>query len=340
MTETKELKRQLTMGVHDALLEKLYVTHDAAVQRVRLTALIEGYEARFGETEVELFSAPGRTELGGNHTDHQHGCVLAASVNLDTVACAAPNGTNIIRIQSEGYPLVEVSLDALVPQPDEKNQTAALIRGMAAAIAAKGYILGGFNAYAVSNVLSGSGLSSSAAYETLIGVILNHLFCNDELDAVEIAKFGQYAENVFFGKPCGLMDQTASSVGNVVAIDFDDPASPRIEEIAFPFADCGHALCIIDSGADHADLTDEYAAVPQEMRWPSASGCSKAAAPGGCRAAVLRAPFRHSCRMICWMHFGQVWRRYWARAAVMCWASVQRAVLYYCPECGICQRAK
>ena len=266
MTETKELKRQLTMGVHDALLEKLYVTHDAAAQRARLTALIEGYEARFGETEVEIFSAPGRTELGGNHTDHQHGCVLAASVNLDTVACAAPNGTNTIRIQSEGYPFVEVSLDALVPQPDEKNQTAALIRGMAAAIAAKGYTLGGFDAYAVSSVLSGSGLSSSAAYETLIGVILNHLFCNDELDAVEIAKFGQYAENVFFGKPCGLMDQTASSVGNVVAIDFDDPASPRIEEIAFPFADCGHALCIIDSGADHADLTDEYAAVPQEMR--------------------------------------------------------------------------
>lgn len=263
---TGELKQRLYAGEYDDMLCKLYVTEDAAKQRNRLADIISEYEALFGETQVELFSAPGRTELGGNHTDHQNGCVLAASVNLDIVACAAANGTNIIRIQSEGYPMEEISLDELEPKPEERNGTAALIRGVAAAISQRGYSVGGFDAYAASDVLSGSGLSSSAAYEVLIGVILNHLFCQDELDAVELAQIGQYAENVFFGKPCGLLDQMASSVGNIVAIDFADENALKLEKIPFSFSDCGYALCIIDSGANHADLTDEYAAVPQEMK--------------------------------------------------------------------------
>lgn len=265
MTLTNVLRQQIAGGSQDALLQRLYGAQDIERQRARLTGLIDKFEARFGAAQVGLFSAPGRTELGGNHTDHQHGRVLAASVNLDTVACAAPNGTNVIRVYSEGYPADEVALDDLSPQTEERNRTAAIIRGVAAAIAEKGYSIGGFDACVVSDVLSGSGLSSSAAYETLIGVILNHLFCGDALDDVTIARIGQYAENVYFGKPSGLMDQTASSVGHVVAIDFADPDRPHIERIDFPFDACGHALCIIDSGADHADLTDEYAAVPREM---------------------------------------------------------------------------
>lgn len=267
MISTALLKEKLANGAYDSLLRRVYVTDDAEPQRRRLTAIVEGYEQRFGSGEVALFSAPGRTELGGNHTDHQRGCVLAASINLDIVACAAPNGTNVINIQSEGYPMEHVSLDELEPKEEEVNCTAALIRGVAAALTQRGYTIGGFDAYASSDVLGGSGLSSSAAYETMIGTLCNHLFCSDELDAPEIAKIGQYAENVFFGKPCGLLDQMASSVGGVVAIDFQNKENPVIEPIAFPFSECGHALCIVDSGADHADLTEDYAAVPQEMRW-------------------------------------------------------------------------
>lgn len=265
MIATTVLKEKLASGSYDDLLRHVYVTDNSAPQRQRLTAIVEGYEQRFGTGKVCLFSAPGRTELGGNHTDHQRGRVLAASINLDIVACAAPNGTNVINIQSEGYPMEHISLDELEPKQEEINCTAALIRGVAAALTQRGYKIGGFDAYAASDVLGGSGLSSSAAYETMLGVVCNHLFCNGELDAPEIAKIGQYAENIFFGKPCGLLDQMASSVGGVVAIDFADKENPVIEPIAFPFSECGHALCIVDSGADHADLTEDYAAVPQEM---------------------------------------------------------------------------
>ena len=266
MLLTSVHKEQLKTDIHDDLLKQVYVTQDISSHKQRLLTLIEGYEQRFDETEVAIFSAPGRTELGGNHTDHQHGNILAASVNLDIIACAAPNHTNIIRIQSEGYPMEEICIDHLDIKPEENNTTAALIRGMVAAVVQKGYTVHGFDAYAMSNVLSGSGLSSSAAYETLIGIILNHFFCEDALTAIEIAKMGQFAENVYFGKPSGLMDQMASSVGNVVQIDFRNPAQPKIEEISFSFATCGHALCIIDSGADHADLTEEYAAITKEMK--------------------------------------------------------------------------
>ena len=220
--------------------------------------------------ERYIFSAPGRTEISGNHTDHQHGCVLAAAVNLVTVAEVNLNHSNLIRIQSEGYPIVEVVLNDLSIHEEEKNTTAALVRGVAAAFSQRGAVLEGFDARVRSSVLPGSGLSSSAAFEVLIGTICNELFFDKRLSAVEIAQVGQYAENVYFGKPCGLMDQTASSVGGMVFIDFADPAAPVVEKIDFDFTAAGHALCIIDSGADHADLTDEYAAIPGELKKVSA----------------------------------------------------------------------
>ncbi len=213
-----------------------------------------------------LFSAPGRTEISGNHTDHQHGCVLAAAVNLETVADVTLNGADVIRVCSEGYAPVEIDIRDLSIREAEKNTTAALIRGVAAAFAARGAVLHGFDAAVRSTVLPGSGLSSSAAFEVLIGTILNELFFEKKLSAVEIAQIGQYAENVYFGKPSGLMDQTASSVGGMVFIDFADPANPVVERLDFDFSAAGHALCIIDSGADHANLTHEYAAIPQELR--------------------------------------------------------------------------
>jgi len=229
-------------------------------------ALDAGFAATFEGAPERYFSAPGRTEIGGNHTDHQRGRVLAGAVNLDTVAAVRLNGTNLIRIQSKGYPMSIVDLDNLTPVESEINSTPALIRGVAARFAQMGCKVEGFDAYCESTVLPGSGLSSSAAYEVLIGTIINHMFFGGKVSQPEIAMIGQYAENEFFGKPCGLMDQMASAVGNLVTIDFFDKENPVIEPVDFDFASCGHALCIIDSGADHADLTDEYAAIPGEIK--------------------------------------------------------------------------
>ena len=229
-------------------------------------ALDSGFAAAFGSSPTRYFSAPGRTEIGGNHTDHQRGRVLAAAVNLDIVAAVRENGTDQIRILSKGYPRCEVSVKELTPKDHEINTTPALIRGVAARFAQLGCQVKGFDAYCESTVLPGSGLSSSAAYEVLIGTIINHLFFEAKVSQAEVAQIGQYAENVFFGKPCGLMDQTASAVGNLVTIDFFDKDHPVIQPVNFDFSTCGHALCIIDSGADHADLTDEYAAVPGEIK--------------------------------------------------------------------------
>ena len=228
--------------------------------------LKEAFCGRFSREAEYIFSAPGRTELSGNHTDHQHGCVLAAAVTLDTRAAVAKNADRRIRIQSEGYPLCEIALDDLTVRPEEINTTAALVRGVAARFQQLGCEVGGFDAYVTSTVLPGSGLSSSAAFEVLTGTIINHLFFAEKATPVEIAQIGQYAENVYFGKPSGLMDQTASSVGGLVFIDFADPQTPLVERVEFDFAHCGYTPCILDSGADHADLTDEYAAIPQEMR--------------------------------------------------------------------------
>ncbi len=230
------------------------------------TALDAGFAAHFGGQPERYFSAPGRTEIGGNHTDHQRGRVLAAAVNLDTVAAVRINGTHFIRIQSVGYPLCEVDIRELTPVDTEINTTPALIRGVAARFTQLGCKVSGFDAYVESTVLPGSGLSSSAAYEVLIGTIINHLFFDGKATQPEVAMIGQYAENVFFGKPCGLMDQMASAVGNLVNIDFFDPKNPVIRPINFDFSACGHALCIIDTRASHADLTDEYAAIPGEIK--------------------------------------------------------------------------
>lgn len=228
--------------------------------------LDDGFQAAFGTQPQRYFSAPGRTEIGGNHTDHQRGRVLAAAVNLDTRAAVRVNGTRTIRILSKGYPMSQVDLDQLEPVAAEINSTPALIRGVVARFVQMGCQVSGFDAYCESTVLPGSGLSSSAAYEVLIGAIVNGLFFDGKATQPELAMIGQYAENVFFGKPCGLMDQMASAVGNLVTIDFFDKENPVIEPVNFDFAACGHALCIIDSQASHADLTDEYAAIPGELK--------------------------------------------------------------------------
>ncbi len=234
----------------------------------RCAHIVEGFCKTFSSDPECIFSAPGRTEIGGNHTDHQHGRVLAGAVNLDIIACVKPNESGLIRVQSEGYSMISVSLDELSPVSGEENSSAALIRGVAARMAVLGADIKGkgFDAYCTTTVPGGSGLSSSAAFEVLIGTIINDLYCGGKFSAVEIAQIGQYAENVFFGKPCGLMDQTASSVGGVVAIDFADPSAPIVRKIDFDLEKAGYALCIIDSGADHADLTSEYAAITDELR--------------------------------------------------------------------------
>ena len=239
---------------------KLYLSPD------RKAHLDTQFTATFEVAPERYFSAPGRTEIGGNHTDHQRGRVLAGAVNLDMQAAVRVNGTKTIRILSQGFPMSTVDLSVLTPQEDEINSTPALIRGVAARFQELGCAVQGFDAYMESTVLPGSGLSSSAAFEVLMGTIINGLFFDNKVSAPEIAMIGQYAENVFFGKPCGLMDQTASSVGNLVTIDFFDKDHPVIEPVAFDFASCGHALCIIDTRASHADLTDEYAAVPGEIK--------------------------------------------------------------------------
>ena len=222
------------------------------LENAKKKVLDAGFEAAFDCEPERYFSAPGRTEIGGNHTDHQRGRVLAGAVNLETVAAVKVNGTNVIRIQSEGYPLSVVDLGELSVVDAEANTTPALIRGVASRFTELGCKVEGFDAFVTSTVLPGSGLSSSAAFEVLVGTIINHLFFEGKVSAPEVAMIGQYAENVYFKKPCGLMDQTASAVGNLVTIDFFDKQNPVIEPVDFDFASCGHALVIVDSGADHA----------------------------------------------------------------------------------------
>ena len=248
-------------------LEPVYGA-DAAGAARRLADLTRGYAGVFpgGEEEdVRLFSVPGRTELGGNHTDHQWGRCLAGSVNLDTIACAAPNGTNMVRIQSRNHRMAEVSLDDLSVHPAETGSSVSLVRGVAARLREMGHAVGGFNAYTTTRVLRSSGLSSSAAFEVMVGTIMNHLFCGGVLTPLQLAQVGQYAENVYYGKPCGLMDQLACASGGVIAIDFADPAAPSLRQVQVDLEREGYALVIVDAGAGHADLTEEYAAIPREM---------------------------------------------------------------------------
>lgn len=269
MEFTNKLKNNLINNIYKEELAKLYCVkpEDTYFYAKRYLNIIENFEKTFAQTEqIGLFSAPGRTEIGGNHTDHQQGCVLAGSINLDIIAAAAPNNLNIIRVQSEGYPLDIIDLNELKPDNSEHNEAKALIKGVASKFQELGFKVKGFDAYTASNVLKGSGLSSSAAFEVLIGNIINGLFCHCKVSPVDIAKIGQYAENIYFGKPCGLMDQMASSVGSIVAIDFENTENPLVQKVEFDFSQTGYALCIIDSGADHANLTDEYAAIPFEMK--------------------------------------------------------------------------
>ena len=272
MSSCQAMLSALRSGACDGVLSGVYALDgrpDSLLRaKDRIVRLIERFltvSAAGARGDAALFSSPGRTELGGNHTDHQHGHVLCGSVDLDILACAAPNGENVIRVCSEGYPTLEVSLDGLSPRPEERNASAALVRGVAARMAQLGCPPGGFDACVTSAVPSGYGLSSSAAYEVLIGSILNHFFCGGRFTPVDLAVIGQYAENIYFGKPCGLMDQVSSAVGGAVAIDFADPAAPAIRQVRYDFSRSGHALCIVDTGSCHADLTGDYAAITREM---------------------------------------------------------------------------
>jgi len=272
MATTTELREQLMGGAYDASLAKLYGSDKAVVaaQRQRYIDLVEKFAARFGaERAVRLYSAPGRTEIGGNHTDHNNGVVMAAAVDLDIVAVVSPNSENIVRVKSVGFDKIDdVDLSVLTPQKKEAEHSASLIRGVAAGIVKKGGKVGGFDAVTTSNVLRGSGLSSSAAFEVCIGAIFRSEYNGDDrktFSQVEIAKIGQYAENVFFGKPCGLLDQTACAVGGAISIDFKDSQEPVVEQAAFDLAKHGFALCISDTKGSHADLTDDYAAIRREM---------------------------------------------------------------------------
>ena len=272
MSSCTSLLSALRAGVHDKPLAALYALDGTQASldlaRDRACRAVRSLESAFSPAEnacAVLFSGPGRTEIGGNHTDHQHGHVLCGSVDMDMLACAAPNGKNLIRIQSEGYPALEVDLDDLSVKPEESNTSAALVRGVASGIRKLGYSLRGFDACVTSTVLSGSGLSSSAAYEVLIGNILNRFCCGGALDCVQIAKIGQFAENVYFGKPCGLMDQMGSSVGGAVAIDFADPADPVVKRAGYDFSKSGYTLCILDTASSHGDLTGDYADITLEM---------------------------------------------------------------------------
>ncbi len=266
--ELLDLVSRLDAGEADEALSRLYGGARLEQARARCRGAADDFVSAFGGGPQAFFSAPGRTELGGNHTDHQHGRVLAASVDLDILCAAAVNESGVVRVQSKGYPPIVVDLGQLSPRPEEENTSAALIRGVAARMSALGCPLGGagLELCMASNVPSGSGLSSSAAFEILIATVFNELFWGGAASPVELARIGQYAENVYFGKPSGLMDQTASSVGGVVAIDFADPEAPVVEHMDLDLRAEGYALCILDSRASHADLTDEYAAITDEMR--------------------------------------------------------------------------
>ncbi len=266
MAELKILKQKLQNNELDNELLSVYTPDLLDIQKERHISVLNTYSELYGDNgDIFVFSAPGRTEVGGNHTDHNHGKVLAASINLDTIAAASKRSDNFIFEKSSGHGMNKVDITNLEPDENEYGMSCALIRGMCAGFRKYGYNIGGFNSTGVTQVLSGSGLSSSAAYEVLIGTILNYLYNDGKVSSVDIAKIAQFSENVYFGKPSGLMDQMACSVGGFISIDFKDNSNPVISKIDFDFAKTGHSLCIIDTKGSHADLTDEYAAVRGEM---------------------------------------------------------------------------
>lgn len=263
---TRILEEMRAEKYRDLLLD-IYVDEQLVLsQEQRYIKAMEEYIKLYGEQEVEIYSAPGRSEVGGNHTDHQQGMVLATSINLDVIAIVNKNEDKTIRVLSEGYPMIELEASDLKLYEDEEGTSIGLIRGVLAGLKQRGYEVGGFNAYVTSDVLSGSGLSSSAAFETIIGTILDGLYNEMKIGMVEIAQVGQYAENVYFGKPSGLMDQMACAVGGLIHIDFKDPAEPVVEKVDIDFEAYHYSLCIVDTKGSHDDLTYAYAAIPQEMK--------------------------------------------------------------------------
>lgn len=264
--QAKELIRQ---GKYAEKLSRIYVCgeEEAAERGERIVRAIDEFGRLYGaERDVMIFSAPGRTEIGGNHTDHQGGRVLAAGVNLDAVAVAAPLENGEIRVRSQGFPEDAINIKDLFAHPEEKNTSKALLRGICADLIRRGSRLGGFCAYTTSEVLPGSGLSSSAAFEVLIGTVLNGMFCDGSVPPLVVAQVGQHAENNYFGKPCGLMDQAACAIGGFAMLDFRDAFDPKAEKIPFNFSTCGYRLCMIDTKGNHAALTPDYAAIPAEMK--------------------------------------------------------------------------
>lgn len=265
--KVKEMIAAIESGRFDENLKAVYVTDDAVEkQKPRYVETLNDFGELFGyDREVSIMSAPGRTEVCGNHTDHNNGKVLAASINLDAIAVASKNDDNTIRVKSKGHRMNVVDLNDLEPNEDNFGDSTTLVQGVAAGIKNLGYTVSGFDACTTSDVMGGSGLSSSAAFEVLLGSVLSHMFNDGKISAVDIAKVAQYSENVFFGKPCGLLDQMASSVGTFVSIDFKSTKDPVINKIDYDFASSGHSLCIVDTHGNHSDLTDDYAAVRAEM---------------------------------------------------------------------------
>lgn len=264
MKTISELVQDVGRGTYDTAFAALYPESSTESCRSRYLSLLSMFKEKFGDRPAVIISAPGRTEVGGNHTDHQHGNVLAAAVNLDVICVASPNGGHVIRIKSAGFPMDTVELGGLSVQDAEKGKSVSLIRGLAAWFAERGVTPSGFDACTTSDVLPGSGLSSSAAFEVCVAMAMNRLW-NGGKTNVELATAGQYAENRYFGKPCGLMDQMASAVGGFIRIDFANPDNPKILPIHFDIAAHGYHLCIVNTKGDHANLTDEYAAIPAEM---------------------------------------------------------------------------
>ncbi|MCL2210089.1 MAG: galactokinase [Treponema sp.] len=267
-----ELRKIFDSSQSQEIFSGLYGESEADAARKRYEKLINEFSNDAPLEDMRFFCAPGRTELAGNHTDHNCGQVLAASIQLDSAAVVQKRSDNTVFFCSTGFPDVIVKLvDAsgksnLSPKPEEEGTTEALVRGIAAELTRRGNSIGGFSANAVSNVLPGSGLSSSAAVEVLMGRIFDSLYCGGKRAALEIAQIGQIAENSFFGKPCGLMDQTACATGGAVAIDFADAKNPAVKQINFDLAAAGYILCVVNTGGSHADLTADYASIPSEMK--------------------------------------------------------------------------
>ena len=265
---TNEMKKYIAEGGIDKTLTHIYGEAAVDMQKARYSAAIDEFAAIYGsDREITLYSVAGRSELSGNHTDHNFGCVVAASIDLDIIAVASKRDDNVIAIKSEGFPEDVVDFSKYnAPIESKFGSSESIIAGMVQGFLKDGYAVGGFDAYTTSNVLKGSGLSSSAAFEDMVGNILSHMYNDGKVDNVEIAKLAQYSENVFFGKPCGLMDQVACAVGGIVAIDFKDPKAPVINKVDFDISAAGYNLCIVNTGGNHADLTDDYASVPAEMK--------------------------------------------------------------------------